>query len=129
MQLAWFSSVAYVPASQAVQVRFTVADGSLLTCVPATHVVHAVHVDRSGARLYVPEAQAAHTRLAVVEPAFVTYVPAIQIVLATQMVAGLASLSQVLSEHATAGLVPPAQYCPATHASQTVLVVAVAAAV
>jgi hypothetical protein len=45
------------------------------------------------------------------------------------MVAGSPSLSHVLSEHAAAGLVPPAQYCPATHASQTVLVVAVAAAV
>jgi hypothetical protein len=128
-QLAWFSPVAYVLASQAVHVRFKVADGSLLTCVPAAQVVHAVQVVRLGSKLYVPDAQAAHTRLAVADPALVMYVPAIHIVLATQMVAGLPSLSQVLSEHASAGLDPPAQYWPATQASQTVLVVAVAAAV
>ena len=52
-----------------------------------------------------------------------------QVDFATHAVAGLLSLSHVPGAQVVCGLVPPAQYCPATHALHTGGEVGVPAAV
>ena len=79
--------------------------------------------------LKLPLAHAAQVRSVVVVPSFVTWLPARQVVFTTQTVAGLPSLSQVPATHVVWGLVPPAQYWPATHGVQTAADVDVPAAV
>lgn len=68
--------------------------------------------------LKVPEVQGEHTRLVSADPEETTKVPAGQIRLATQSVAGLPSSSHVAPPHATAEVLPPAQYSPLPHAEQ-----------
>ena len=82
-------------------------------------MVHVVHNAALLVELKLPLAQAAQVRSVVVVPSCVTYVPARQVVLATQAVAGLPSLSHVPDTQVVCGLVPPAQYWPATHGVQT----------
>ena len=69
-----------VPLAQAEQVRSTVADGVLLTNVPALHVVHAGHVAALVVVLKVPDAQPVHTRSAAAVPAVATFWPATHVV-------------------------------------------------
>ena len=70
-----------------------------------------------------------HARLTVVLPSAVTYWPALQSLQLSHAVVALASWSQLPVAHASAATDPPAQYCPATHASHTVALVALPAVV
>lgn len=99
----------YVPAAQAAQLRSAVADGVLLTDVPAAHVAHAAQLAAFVLVLNVPLAQPAQRWSVVALPGAETYCPAAQLVCDTQGVAGSPSWSQVPAAQATAGAVSPAQ--------------------
>lgn len=79
--------------------------------------------------LNVPLAHDEQVRSVVAVPSLVTHVPGAHTLSAAQGVAGLPSWSQVPAAHVVCRLVPPAQYCPATHASHTAAEVDVPAAV
>ena len=106
--------------SHAVHTRSTVTDGVLLTKVPAGQVAHGVHAAEFGSVENCPFSQAVQLRSVVVLPSLARKVPAGQVDLSTHAVAGSPSWSQVPDAQGTSGLVPPAQYSPATQRLQTV---------
>jgi hypothetical protein len=112
-----------------VQPRSTLAEGTVLTCVPAAQVDQSVQLNRFVAEVYFCAGQSVQVRSVVADPASEMYLPATHVVLSTHTVAGSASSSQVVSEQATAGSVPPAQYWPASQSAHTALLVDVAGAV
>ena len=111
------------------QTRSAVDDGVLPTKVPAVQIDHGMQAAALAAVLNEPLAHAVHTRSLVAVPAEPTKVPGKHDVLATQGVAALRSLSQLSAAQATGAAMPPAQYCPAAQAAQTVSDVEVPASV
>jgi hypothetical protein len=97
--------------------------------VPASQVAQAVQEAALAAVLKVPSSHAWQVRSVVAVASAKTRVPGAQTLTPAQAVAGLPSSSQVPSPHAVAGLVPPAQYCPAMQGSHRVALVEVPAAV
>jgi hypothetical protein len=77
---------------QAPHVRFTDAEGVLLTRVPGAHVAHAVQLALSVPVLYSPAAHAAQVRFTVAEGVLLTYVPAAHVRQAPQVAALVVAL-------------------------------------
>lgn len=109
--------------------RSTVAEGVFDTYVPASQVTQVMHAAALAVVLNEPAAHVVHVRLLVGVLSAVTKVPGAHTLTGAQAVAGLASWSQVPDAQVVCGLIPPAQNCPATHASQTAALVAVPSAV
>jgi hypothetical protein len=119
----------YLPASHSEHSRSAVAEGAFDTWAPAAQVAQVVQEAAFAVALKVPASHAWHVRSVVAVACARTRVPGAHTLTPAQAVAGLPSLSQVPSPHVVAGLVPPAQYWPARHASHTAALVAVPAAV
>lgn len=117
------------PVSQAEHSRSAVAEGALETYVPAAQVAQVVQEVALAVALNVPVAQTSQVRSVVGEASARTCVPGAQVLAAAQAVAGSLSLSHVPAPQTVAGLVPPAQYWPATQASHVVALVDVPAAI
>ena len=101
------------------------AEGAFDTDVPASQALQVTHATALAVVLNDPAAHVMHVRSVVGVLSAVTKVPGAHTLKGAQAVAGLASWSQVPEAQVVCGLVPPAQNCPARHASQTAALVAV----
>ena len=97
--------------------------------MPTSQVAQAAQEAALALVLKVPASHAWHVRSVVAVASARTWLPGAHTLTEAQAVAGLPSLSQVPSPQAVAGLVPPAQYWPATQAWHTAALVDVPAAV
>lgn len=111
------SSVLKLPAAQGAHARSVLGSPAWRTKWPGGQVLHGLQALRLLPALKLPAAQLRHSRSSLGLPALLTNWPVEHKVCDTQLVAALASWSQVPGAHGTLGALLPAQYVPASHSS------------